>query len=78
MTGSYTTRINYDYTLSPTLLLHVGMGYVNQHGPTSITARRWTALIPASIGLKGTSRIRADSPISPICARESPAALSPP
>ena len=33
----HTTRINYDYTITPTLLLHVGIGYVNQHGPNDYT-----------------------------------------
>lgn len=30
---SYTTRINFDYTLSPTVLLHMGAGYTRYHNP---------------------------------------------
>jgi hypothetical protein len=29
-----TTRVNYDHTLRPTLLLHVGVGYIQQYQPT--------------------------------------------
>jgi hypothetical protein len=29
-----TTRVNYDHTLRPTLLLHVGIGYIQQYQPT--------------------------------------------
>ncbi len=43
----HTTRINYDYTITPTLLLHIGVGYVNQHGPNDYyRCRRSTASIP--------------------------------
>ena len=49
----HTTRINYDYTIQPTLLLHVGVGYVNQHGPNDYTPAM-DSFDPASIGLKGT------------------------
>jgi len=49
----HTTRINYDYTLTPTLLLHIGAGYVNQHGPNDYTPAL-DNFNPASIGLKGT------------------------
>ncbi len=28
---SYTTRLNYDYTLKPTLLLHLGVGYMHNY-----------------------------------------------
>ena len=31
---NWTTRVNYDYTLKPTLLLHVGIGYLHQYEPT--------------------------------------------
>ncbi|MBV9508136.1 MAG: TonB-dependent receptor [Acidobacteriia bacterium] len=29
-----TTRVNYDHTIKPTLLLHVGIGYIQQYQPT--------------------------------------------
>ena len=29
-----TTRVNYDQTITPTLLLHIGMGYIQQYQPT--------------------------------------------
>jgi hypothetical protein len=29
-----TTRVNYDHTIRPTLLLHVGLGYFQQYQPT--------------------------------------------
>jgi Carboxypeptidase regulatory-like domain/TonB dependent receptor len=31
---NWTTRVNYDYTLKPTLLLHIGIGYLHQYEPT--------------------------------------------
>ncbi|MBV9505173.1 MAG: TonB-dependent receptor [Acidobacteriia bacterium] len=31
---NWTTRLNYDYTIKPTLLLHVGIGYLHQFEPT--------------------------------------------
>ncbi len=31
---NYTTRVNFDDTLKPTLLLHVGVGFINQYQPT--------------------------------------------
>jgi hypothetical protein len=31
---NWTTRVNYDYTIKPTLLLHVGVGYLHQYEPT--------------------------------------------
>jgi hypothetical protein len=49
----HTTRINYDYTITPTLLLHIGVGYVNQHGPNDYTPAL-DSFNPATIGLKGT------------------------
>jgi hypothetical protein len=50
---AYTTRINYDYTIRPTLLLHVGIGYQNVHGPTSYCCTAVDTFNPASIGLTG-------------------------
>ena len=31
---NWTTRVNYDFTIKPTLLLHVGVGYLHQFEPT--------------------------------------------
>jgi hypothetical protein len=50
---AYTVRVNYDYTLKPTLLLHVGAGYQNIHGPTSYCCAAADTFNPASIGLTG-------------------------
>jgi hypothetical protein len=50
---AYTTRVNYDYTLKPTLLLHVGVGYQNIHGPTSYCCAASDSFNDASIGLTG-------------------------
>ncbi|MCU1336095.1 MAG: Cna B-type protein [Bryobacterales bacterium] len=47
-----TIRINYDYNVTPTMLLHIGAGYVDQHGPTAFILPR-DSFDPASIGLKG-------------------------
>ncbi len=49
----HTTRVNFDYTVTPTLLWHVGVGYVNQHGPDAQSGG--TPFNPASIGLKGVA-----------------------
>jgi hypothetical protein len=49
----HTTRVNYDYTITPTTLFHLGLGYVNQHGPFDYTPAQ-DSFDPASIGLKGT------------------------
>ncbi len=49
----HTTRANYDYTITPTLLYHLGLGYVNQHGPNDYTPAM-DSFNPASVGLKGT------------------------
>ena len=29
-----TTRVSFDYTIKPTLLLHIGVGYLHQYEPT--------------------------------------------
>ena len=47
-----TIRINYDYNVTPTMLLHIGAGYVDQHGPSSFILPR-NSFDPASIGLTG-------------------------
>ncbi len=31
---NYTTRVNYDQTITPTILLHLGVGYIHQYQPT--------------------------------------------
>jgi hypothetical protein len=49
----YTVRVNYDYTLSPTMLLHVGLGYQNEHGPTSYCCAASDSFNDATIGLTG-------------------------
>jgi hypothetical protein len=43
-----TTRANFDDTLRPTLLLHVGVGYINQYQPTD-----YPSFNQSSIGLSG-------------------------
>ena len=43
-----TTRVNYDQSIRPTLLLHVGLGYIQQYQPTD-----YPAFDQASIGLHG-------------------------
>src|SRR5207237_893506 len=45
---SRTTRVNYDQTLTPTLLLHIGAGYQWTFNPTL-----WPAFQQSSIGLTG-------------------------
>ena len=62
----HTTRVNYDYTLAPTLLLHIGAGYVNQHGPNDYTAAL-DSFNPASIDLKGTINTGRFPNISGLC-----------
>ncbi len=48
----HTVRINYDYTLTPAMLLHIGVGYVNQRGPSSYVPGR-NDFDVASLGLTG-------------------------
>ena len=73
----HTTRINYDYTLAPTLLLHVGVGYVNQHGPNDFTPAM-DSFDPASIGLKGTFNTGRFPSITNLCNVAVPAGPSNP
>ncbi len=53
---SYTLRLNYDYAISPTLLLHLGMGYQQNN------LWDWTPILDfdplKEIGLKGTKIAR--------------------
>lgn len=73
----HTTRINYDYTIAPTLLLHVGVGYVNQHGPNDYTPAL-DSFNPASIGLKGTFVTGRFPSITNLCNAVVPAGASNP
>jgi hypothetical protein len=41
---NYTTRVNYDQTIRPTLLLHIGVGYFHQYEPTIPVAFDQTTL----------------------------------
>ena len=50
---SRTIRVNYDQTLAPTLLLHVGAGYLWTYNPTVFPAYDPSAAPPAGIGLIG-------------------------
>ncbi len=43
-----TTRVNYDQTLTPTLLLHLGIGYIQQYQPTD-----YPSFSQSSIGMNG-------------------------
>ncbi len=47
-----TTRVNFDYTLKPTMLLHLGVGLLYRELPGS-GGRAGKAFHPSSIGLKG-------------------------
>ncbi len=52
---SRTLRVNYDQTLTPTLLLHFGAGYLWTYNPTIYAAYDPSAAPPAGIGLSGFS-----------------------
>ena len=43
-----TTRVNYDQTITPTLLLHVGIGYIQQYQPTD-----YPNFSQSSLGMNG-------------------------
>ncbi len=47
-TRNITTRVNYDQTLTPTLLLHIGIGYIQQYQPTD-----YPSFSESSIGMNG-------------------------
>ena len=49
--NSQTERVNFDYSLSPTLLLHLGAGYMDHRSDTIGQVHNYDAL--AGIGLKG-------------------------
>lgn len=48
---SYTTRINFDYTLRPTLLNHFGIGYQRYHNPDATPITDFDSV--KELGLKG-------------------------
>ena len=73
----HTTRVNYDYTITPTLLFHAGIGYVNQHGPNDFTPAM-DSFDPATIGLKGTFRTGRFPSITGLCNALVPAGASNP
>jgi hypothetical protein len=50
---SHTVRINYDQTLSPTLLLHVGVGYQRYYNPDTVPPVSLEFDPVAQLGLKG-------------------------
>jgi Carboxypeptidase regulatory-like domain len=50
---NWTTRVNFDYTLKPTLLLHVGIGYLHQFEPDLPSVGTTTQFNQSSIGLHG-------------------------
>jgi hypothetical protein len=50
---AYTTRVNYDQNLTPTLLLHLGSGYLRFHNPDSSNAAVLNYDAVAGIGFRG-------------------------
>ena len=73
----HTTRVNFDYTITPTILFHMGVGYVNQHGPNDYTPAL-DSFNPASIGLKGTFVTGRFPSITNLCNAVVPAGASNP
>ncbi|MBZ5632512.1 MAG: TonB-dependent receptor [Acidobacteriia bacterium] len=53
---SHTERLNYDHTLSPTLLLHIGLGYQKNHLFDDTPVTNFDAF--KELGLKGQTVIR--------------------
>lgn len=45
---NYTTRVNWDDTITPTVLLHVGIGYIHQYQPTD-----YPSFNQSSLGMSG-------------------------
>jgi len=66
--GTYVTsfvhRLNYDQTITPTLLFHVGVGYLDNHFDDDPTVTNFNA---ASIGLTGTTANRLFPYITGLC-----------
>ncbi len=54
--NSYTIRLNYDYSLSPTMLLHLGLGYQKNHLYDDTPVTDFNAL--QQLGLKGQTVVR--------------------
>jgi hypothetical protein len=50
---NWTTRLNFDDTLKPTLLLHIGIGYLHQFEPDLPSVGTTTKFNESSIGLHG-------------------------
>ena len=50
---SYTTRVNFDTSIRPTLLLHVGVGYQRYHNPDAAPEVISTFDAAGQLGLKG-------------------------
>jgi hypothetical protein len=53
---AHTVRINYDQTLTPTLMLHLGAGVMTLYNPDDATYSNFDAL--KELGLKGTYSTR--------------------
>jgi hypothetical protein len=51
----HTTRLNYDHSLTPTLLLRLGAGYVRFHNPDSSPAEVLRYDVANGIGFKGSA-----------------------
>ena len=49
-----TTRLNYDYSITPTVLLHLGTGYLRFHNPDSSPAESLQYDAVGGIGFKGS------------------------
>jgi hypothetical protein len=68
MNRNWTSRLNYDQTLKPTLLLHLGIGYIWQRQPTDTPAFDQSTLGPGLHGYPTSDRfpsIAAYSPFAP-------------
>lgn len=52
---SYTTRINYDNTLTPTLVLHMGIGYQRYHNPDTAPDSITSFNSVSQLGLTGAA-----------------------
>ena len=51
----HTTRLNYDHTITPTLFLHLGAGYVRFHNPDSSPAEVLTYDAEGNLGFNGSA-----------------------
>ncbi len=50
---SYTTRINFDHSITPTLLLHIGAGFLYYNHPVFTPTSNFTANVNAVPGVNG-------------------------